>query len=126
MTSAEQRLIRFTLAAVWLATGFLSIYVYPERDSMALLERAGLSGSLGEAALYGGALLDIALGVFTLLGRGRSLWMTQAILILAYTVIITIRLPEFWIHPFGPVLKNLPILALLWLLYKNEGRAACT
>ena len=43
-------------------------------------------------------------------------------MILAYTVLITWRLPEFWWHPYGPVLKNLPLLALLLLLARLEER----
>jgi hypothetical protein len=31
-----------------------------------------------------------------------------------------VRLPEFWLHPYGPVLKNLPMLAALWLLLELE------
>jgi len=37
--------------------------------------------------------------------------------IVGYTAIISLRLPEYWLHPYGPVLKNLPMLAVLWLLY---------
>jgi hypothetical protein len=37
--------------------------------------------------------------------------------IVGYTAIITLWLPEYWLHPYGPVLKNLPLLAVLWLLY---------
>lgn len=122
VTSAELRLVRFALAVVWLATGFISLAVYPRQDSMALLGQVGLSGLPAEMALYGGTLLDIAFGLLTLFGRSRRLWVSQASLIVVYTFIITILLPEFWIHPFGPILKNLPILVLLWLLYKNEGR----
>jgi hypothetical protein len=43
-------------------------------------------------------------------------------LIGSYTVIITIYLPEYWLHPFGPVLKNIPILALLLVLDAFETR----
>ena len=39
-------------------------------------------------------------------------------MIIAYTAIITVWLPQYWLHPFGPVLKNLPILLLLWLLHQ--------
>jgi hypothetical protein len=41
---------------------------------------------------------------------------------LGYTAIISIRLPEFWIHPYGPILKNLPMLVALILLYQLEKR----
>lgn len=124
MTSVEIRWVRFALVAVWLGTGLVMLAVYPRQDSMALLARVGLTGFPAEIALYGGTLADIVLGVLTLSMRGKWLWATQAVLIAVYTLIITIRLPEFWMHPFGPILKNLPILVLLWLLYKNEDRAS--
>jgi hypothetical protein len=122
VTSADFRWIRFSLAAVWLATGMVTLFFYPKEESYALLARAGFSGTPAEIALYSGALADMVLGVMTLTMRGKWLWVGQAFLIGIYTLIITIRLPEFWLHPFGPILKNLPILALLWLLYKNEER----
>jgi len=61
------------------------------------------------------------LGIATLtLRRRRLLYKAQALLILAYTAIITLHLPEFWLHPYGPVLKNLPMLVALWLLHDLE------
>jgi hypothetical protein len=27
--------------------------------------------------------------------------------------------PALWLHPLGPLLKNLPIAALLWHLYRR-------
>jgi hypothetical protein len=33
-----------------------------------------------------------------------------------------VYLPEFWLHPFGPMLKNLPLLAVLGLLLAFEKR----
>jgi hypothetical protein len=56
------------------------------------------------------------------LRRRRWLWWAQIALIVVYTLIITIRLPEFWLHPFGPMLKNLPLLAVLGLLLAFEKR----
>ena len=75
-------------------------------------------------ALYGAALLDLALGAATLfLRRGRRpLWLMQIGLILGYTALITVWLPEYWLHPYGPVLKNLPMLAAIWMLYAFERK----
>jgi len=36
--------------------------------------------------------------------------------VLGYSAIIAVALPAFLSHPFGPVLKNLPILAILLIL----------
>ena len=89
-----------------------------------MLERVGLTGAFATAALYGAALFDIALGFATLLKPRRLLWKVQIALILAYTAIITVFLPELWLHPFGPVVKNLPMLAALVLLHElDEERA---
>jgi hypothetical protein len=38
------------------------------------------------------------------------------VVILGYTLIISLKLPEYWIHPYGPILKNIPMLCSLWVL----------
>ena len=66
--------------------------------------------------------MDIALGIATLVARSRWLWRIQIAIIVAYTAIISVASPELWAEPFGPVLKNLPILAALLLLLQLEDR----
>ena len=118
-----QPVLRASLAAVWLVAGVVSMGIYPVSDSYALLTRVGITGSLAPIALYGAAALDFAFGLGTLFLRDRKLlWISQAALICIYTVTITLFLPEFWLHPFGPLIKNLPILAVIWLLYELEKR----
>jgi DoxX-like family len=116
-------LLRWSIAVVWIWTGIVSLGLYPRADSLALLARTGIRGALAEFALYAAAALDLALGAAILLMRRRRLlWLAQFVLILGYTVIITIKLPEFWLHPYGPILKNLPLLACIALLYNLEAR----
>lgn len=120
-----QPMLRLALAAVWLVAGVVSMGVYPVEESYILLERVGIGGSLAPVALYGAAGLDIAFGLGTLfLRRRRYLWIAQAMLIGVYSVAITFFLPEFWLHPFGPLIKNLPILAIILLLYELENADA--
>ncbi len=109
-------MLRIVLALVWLVSAALSFGIFPTVDSLELLARVGLHGGLAWLVLYSAAALDAALGVATLLKPSRLLWRLQFGLIFSYTLIISIWLPEFWLHPFGPVLKNLPILALLLVL----------
>lgn len=113
-------MFRIMLAAVWIVTGILSLGLYPVSDSLALLRQVGLEGSLAYAALYGAAMLDCAFGIATLLAPGCLLWRMQFALIVIYSVIIAICLPQYWLHPFGPILKNLPILAMLIALDAGE------
>lgn len=70
--------------------------------------------------LYAGALLDLAMGVLTLVYPRRWLWMSQFMLIAGYTLLATLLVPAYWLHPFGPLLKNFAVLVLLWLLYRHD------
>ncbi len=116
-------MLRISLAAVWLVAGVVSMGVYPVEDSYAMLARVGITEGLAPIALYGAAAMDIAFGLGTLFLRQRKLlWIAQATLIVLYTITITFYLPEFWLHPFGPLIKNLPILAIILLLYELEKR----
>lgn len=113
--------LRTSIALVWILTGIVSLGLYPVEASFALLARAGVPAALRPAALHGAAVLDLLLGVLCFVRRGRrAVWWAQAALILGYTAILSVRLPEFWLHPYGPLTKNLPMLAAIWLLHQLE------
>jgi uncharacterized protein YbjT (DUF2867 family)/uncharacterized membrane protein YphA (DoxX/SURF4 family) len=112
-------LLRVSLALVWIATGIISLVWYPAQDSHALLARVGVPAAFAPPMLYGAASLDLLLGIATLLPLHRRawLWLAQMALIVGYTTIAGTFMPEFWLHPHGPLLKNVPMLALLVALY---------
>jgi uncharacterized protein YbjT (DUF2867 family) len=118
--------LRISIALVWIVTGIVSLGLYPVQESYALLARVGIGGWLAPVMLYGAALLDLGFGIATLMPRSHGgrywLWLMQAAVILFYTAVISWRLPEFWLHPYGPLLKNLPMLAAIWLLFELEER----
>lgn len=122
--------LRGALALLWLWTAAVSFGLYPVEDSYALLARVGLHGAAAGIALYGAAALDLLMGVLTLAAPARwrrPVWLAQLALIGGYTVLVTLFLPEQWLHPYGPISKNLPLLALIALLWSLEppprGRA---
>ena len=115
-------MLRLAIAFTWIAAAVVSGGLYPREESAALLAQVGITGSLASLALYGASALDLALGVATLGVRRRGLWTMQIALVLAYTIIITVFLPEQWLHPFGPVVKNIPILAAMAFLRSLESR----
>jgi len=118
VTHGELKIIRITLAVIWIVTGLLSLGIYPEQHSLELLARLSLNDTSARVALYLAAGLNILLGLLTLFISKKALWLFQALLVLIYTLLITLWLPEYWLHPFGPILKNLAVLSLLWLLYR--------
>lgn len=145
-TSAQLRwllpLMRASLAVVWIVTAMLSAGLFPVAASRDLLAHVGVPSVLQLPALYGAAAFDLALGVLTLWpvrqggatpgGQGQAwrlpgrrwLWRGQALLMLFYMAVIAVALPEFWLHPFGPLLKNVPMLAMLLMLDTLEPRDA--
>ncbi len=115
--------LRLSIAAVWIWTAIVSAWLFPARESFELLARTGVPYTLAPLMLYGASALDLAFGVMTLAcpRRWRSwLWLAQIGLIAFYSMVIAWRLPEFLLHPYGPISKNLPMLAALWMLYELE------
>lgn len=114
-------MLRAAVALLWLVTAIVSFGVYPREQSFELLARAGVPVSWQPLALYGAAALDLLLGAWSLLPSAlvrwrRWVWPAQIGLIMFYSVVIAVRLPEYWLHPYGPMTKNVPLLALLVLL----------
>jgi uncharacterized protein YbjT (DUF2867 family) len=119
LASWRGHLLRAVLAVIWIATALVSAFVYPVEASQAMLAQLGLTGKAALTALYGASLLDFVLGIATLAWPRRALWAAQAALIMGYTIAIAIAIPAYLEHPFGPLLKNLPILAILLILYSE-------
>lgn len=116
-------LLRAAVALTWLVSGVVSLGFYPVRDSMELLARVGLQGMAATVALYGAAALDVLLGVAVYAFPGRRLWRAQLAVIAGYSALLTVFLPELWLHPFGPLLKNIPMAAAIVLLHELEERS---
>jgi uncharacterized protein YbjT (DUF2867 family) len=116
-------LLRLGIAFVWISAAIVSALLYPAADSYALLAQTGIQGIFAPLALYGAAALDLALGI-AVLTRYRlreTVWLQTAVII-GYTLIISWALPEYWLHPFGPLTKNVPLLAAIFIMYAMERR----
>jgi len=116
-------LLRWTLGLMWLWAGITSAFLYPVEASFELLAAVGISGAAAPAALYGAALLDGLLGGALLAGyRVRLAGALQIGAMAGYTALITWALPAFWLHPFGPVAKNLPLAVATLIMMALEAR----
>jgi uncharacterized membrane protein YphA (DoxX/SURF4 family) len=113
--------LRLSLAAVWIITGIVSLGVHPPSDSLAMLAEVGLTGPVALGALIAASLWDLGLGVALLIGWRVPLigWLQIATMVV-FTLVIAIGLPQWLTHPFGPVLKNLPILVSTLLMIRVE------
>ena len=103
--------LRLAVAFIWLATGIISAFVYPEAESRALMAQVGLTGAPATVALYGASYGALGVGLATALGyRVRLMGTIELALIFVFTALLTVGIPELWIHPFGPLTKNSPLI----------------
>ncbi|KVU30194.1 NAD-dependent dehydratase [Burkholderia ubonensis] len=116
-------LLTGSLAIVWIWTAIASAFIHPLRDSLALLAHVHLTGISALAALFAACALDFVFGVATVVAPSRRLWAAQIVLIVAYSAVIAVAMPSLLAEPFGPVLKNVPILAVLLILFAEEERS---
>lgn len=116
--------LRYSLIAVWLWTGVVSLTQW-QGDSTALLLAGGIASTqLQSWLISSGAAIDIAIGLWLLLRPGRLAYAAALAGMVAMTITATCLLPSLWLHPLGPLLKNLPIAAALWLLWQSTADEA--
>ena len=114
-------LLRIVIAFVWIWSGIVSAFLYPQPLALELLYEVGVPKGLDLPLLYLASFLDITIGVLTLIGyRLQTLLKFQIIVIVVYTFILTILAPYHWLHPFGPVLKNIPLVISIYILSRLE------
>ncbi len=113
-------LAKASLSFVWIATGITSVF-FAQEIGYEVLARGGITGPLATLAIYSGSLVDVVVGLWLLSGKALKLcYLVQALVMLTYTLLLTFIDASFWLHPFGPLTKNMPLLALVYLLYQAE------
>ena len=104
----------YSMAFLWLWSGIQpALFALPQ--SLDLLARVGFQAAYCLPMFALSCALDVffGLGCCTRLRYRAGFWVAQAAVVLGYSVIIAFRLPEMWAHPFAPLVKNVPILAVL-------------
>jgi nucleoside-diphosphate-sugar epimerase len=114
----------FTLSIIWIVSGISSIISIEQ--SRELISLIGINGSLGDAIIFTAAVGDIILGLLlwvSLWHQRLMRWIiyTQIGVMIIYSIILSITLPIFWLHPFAPIVKNLALLILsIYLLVEEK------
>ena len=129
MNRASAQLLRGSLVVVWLATAVVSVWELhgQSRELLAGLPAAWTEGNtswLPTAIILAGAAADAVLGLWLALRPGRKAYGAALLVMLAMTLLATAIHPAWWLHPFGPLTKNLPIAAILWVLLQDEATSS--
>jgi nucleoside-diphosphate-sugar epimerase len=111
-------LLRFALAITWIFGGVTGALFFKE-TSYSLLASLGLPDFLQMISLYGSSLIDIFIGLSLLFNiKIKQNCIAQLIVISSYTLLVTLFFPWYWLEPFGPIVKNIPIIICILILYR--------
>lgn len=115
-------LLRTILILLWLGSALAGVLA--PVASYAMVDAAFSSLGLPSRPLaLGFSGVDLLIAA-ALLARWRPRWMAaiQMAVVAGYTILLTVLAPALWLEPFGALLKNLPILALIgvWLVLEEE------
>lgn len=118
MNAKDEQLLRFSVVFVWLATAAIS-FLELNGQSMDLLVKAGVGDrDVAVSLIAVGAGADLLLGVAMALWPSRRVYLLALAAMLTMTVVASVLAPSLWLHPLGPLTKNAPIAAALWILIR--------
>jgi len=108
------------LVLVWIGSATAG-FLLPDATTAAIWPR--WPAAAARAAALACSVADLVLGIALLTGRATRLVLSLMLaMVLGYTLIIGALAPEHWLDPFGGLIKNLPIAALLIVLLALEPR----
>lgn len=115
--------ILFALLAIsfiWIWSGISSLVTWNE--SMGFMQEIGANKFYSVLFIYLGSITDILLGIAVLSKKYRKeTIILQVITMLLYMLILTVAAPHYWLHPFGVISKNIPLIALSYYLYQKKS-----
>ena len=99
------------ISFIWLWSGISSLVSMDE--CYKLMAEIGADKQLSKWLILAGSTADILLGIAVFNKRFRKqVILMQIIFILIYTLILSFLAPVYWIHPFGVLSKNIPLIVL--------------
>ncbi len=119
MSEAQRRLLRYSLVFVWFATAFVSVWEIDGQSRQLLATLPFNSPEVITALILAGAAADAVVGLWIALWPGPAAYAAALVLMAVLTLLATAIEPSWWLHPFGPLTKNLPIAAILIVLLRD-------
>jgi len=111
--------LRVAMAAVWMTEGLFPKLLFQQEIELSMVPRIGIH-DLSPRLLVGAlGVCQLASGIAALLLRGgllRLLLLGQALALVCLPLAVGMLEPTLYVHPFGPFLKNIPILVGTWIV----------
>lgn len=121
LATRDLSLLRSGVIFVWLATAFASVWEL-QGQSLQLLTSGGIHDrTLAYMLILGGAGLDAAFGFAMWIKPGRTVYLAALGTMVVMTLVATAVAPALWLHPLGPLTKNVPLAVALWVLARARS-----
>jgi hypothetical protein len=122
-TSRALWMLRAGVGMIWITEGIVPKMLYQQETELRVVAESGLVPWRPDDFLFwmGFAQAASGLGVLVLTCKPlRVLLACQLAALVALPILVSLHNWELWVHPFGPLTKNVPILAGTWLLLRRS------
>lgn len=109
------------LVVIWIGTALASAWTADTVGPALLAAQPQLPAAWHPWLIWGGAALDLLLGLAMWWRPSRFVWGLALAATIGMSAVATWVDPTLWWHPLGPLTKNLPIIALLWALQRSSS-----
>lgn len=113
---------RLALQLLWWGTVAASLHDGGAAGIDLLQRSTGIGPDAALVIVRLGSAWDAAIGLLLLLRPSVLTYRLAAAGVVGMTAVATALLPALWLDPLGPLLKNLPVLALLALMAQKAPR----
>lgn len=106
--------LRGGMALVWVTEGLFPKILFQQPMEVSVVANSGLVPMSPEGFLRILGAAQLVSGVLVLVLRGRVLQVllgAQVFALVVLPLLVSWQEPTLWVHPFGPMTKNLPIIA---------------
>lgn len=106
--------LRVGMALIWVTEGLFPKIFFQQALELDVVAKSGLVPMSPSTFLVLMGLAQAASGVLALVLRGRwlvALLAAQVAALVGLPLLVSWQDPSLWVHPFGPMTKNLPIIA---------------
>ena len=107
---------QWILGVTFIGSGLIPLLLSDPIERLSSLQAFPLPVSIHEMLFYGLVVMDIICGLWVLIKPSNIILRFLLFVVLGYTISMTIFTPEIWQNPFSPLLKNLPIMGLIFIL----------
>lgn len=107
------------ISFIWIWSGIASLISWEE--SYRIMQEIGANHQWAVLFIYLGSIADILLGIIIFKEKYRKKTIVvQIITMVTYMLILTVFAPHYWLHTFGVLSKNIPLIALSYYFYREN------